>query len=125
MRRPLAVGLVGLAIVAVLLFYGFQLNPSEAQAKDLPGSGDAIVGRDALTAAGISAGVMKPFDILVENGASRAAIVRKLQSAPGLAGVVAPAAWQAGANGVIEAFPSSDGASKAVRGTISNVRRRS
>ena len=30
---------------ALLVFYGLQLNPSEAQAKDLPGTGDAIVGR--------------------------------------------------------------------------------
>ena len=69
MRRPLPVAAVGLAIVGVLLFYGVQLNPSEAQAKDLPGAGDAIDGRAALAAAGISPGVMKPFVVLVENGA--------------------------------------------------------
>src|SRR5204863_6909710 len=34
MRRPLPVAAVGLAIVGILLFYGFQLNPSQAQAKD-------------------------------------------------------------------------------------------
>ena len=56
---PLPVAAAGLAIVGVLLFYGLQLNPSEAQAKDLPGSGDAIAGRSALAAAGISAGAMK------------------------------------------------------------------
>src|SRR4029077_15561281 len=59
MRRAIEIGAVGLAIVGVLLFYGLQLNPSEAQAKDLPGTGDAINGRAALTAAGISPGVMK------------------------------------------------------------------
>ena len=45
MRRPLPVAVVGLAIVGTLVFYGVQLNPSEAQVKDFPGSGDAIVGR--------------------------------------------------------------------------------
>ena len=30
---------------ALLVFYGVQLNPSEAQAKDFPGTGDAIDGR--------------------------------------------------------------------------------
>ena len=54
MRRPWAVAVAGLAIVGVLVFFGVQLNPSEAQAKDMPGSGDAIVGRDALASAGIS-----------------------------------------------------------------------
>ncbi len=123
MRRPWAVASVGVAIVAVLLFYGFQLNPSEAQAKDLPGSGDAIDGRDALTAAGISPGVMKAFDILVENGASREPIVQKLQGIRGVAAAVAPAAWQKDGTSVIEAFSATDGATKATRGTISRVQR--
>ena len=70
-RRPLPVALVGLVIVGVVLSYGIQLNPSEAQAKDLPGGGNAVDGRAALVAAGVSAGVYKPFEILVEgNGAA-------------------------------------------------------
>src|SRR5919202_5561774 len=48
-RRPWPVAAAGAAIVGVLLFYGFQLNPSEAQAKDFPGKGDAITGRQVLT----------------------------------------------------------------------------
>ena len=35
--------------------------------KDLPGDGDAFDGREALTAAGISPGVIKPFIVLAEN----------------------------------------------------------
>src|SRR5437870_6396490 len=66
MRRPVVIGGAALAIVGVLLFYGLQLNPSEAQAKDLPGSGDAIAGRVALADAGISPGVMQPFVVLVQ-----------------------------------------------------------
>src|SRR5919197_212931 len=64
----LLVAAVGAAIVGALLFYGVQLNPSEAQAKDFPGKGDAIVGRQVLADAGISAGVMKPFVVLVQGG---------------------------------------------------------
>ncbi len=123
MRRPLTLGAAGLAIVAVLLFYGFQLNPSQAQAKDLPGAGDAINGRAALTAAGISPGVLKPFVVLVEHGASRGPIVAKLRATPGLDGVVAPAAWVKGPDSLIEAFPAVDGASKGVRTTISAVQK--
>ena len=96
MRRPIPVALVGLAIVGVLVYYGLQLNPSEAQAKDLPGAGDAIDGRAALAAAGISAGVMKPFVVLVEHGASPDAIAAKLRTTPGVAGAVAPEAWRKG-----------------------------
>jgi putative drug exporter of the RND superfamily len=78
-RRPVPVAAVGLVIVGTLVFYGVQLNPSEAQAKDFPGRGDAIDGRTALADAGISAGVMKPFVVLAENGANREAIAAKLR----------------------------------------------
>jgi RND superfamily putative drug exporter len=123
MRRPVPVAAVGLAIVGVLLFYGLQLNPSEAQVKDFPGSGDAIVGRAALDSAGISPGVMKPFVVLVENGASREPILAKLDATAGVAGAVAPTApdWHKGSNSLIEAFAASDGAAKSVRGTISTI----
>jgi RND superfamily putative drug exporter len=122
MRRPIAVAAVGLAIVGALVFYGVQLNPSEAQAKDFPGTGDAIVGRAALADAGISAGVMKPFVVLVENGASRQPIVAKLAATPGVAAAVAPPDWKRGSSSLVEAFPASDAAAKEVRTTIKRVR---
>ena len=124
MRRPVPIMLAGLAIVGVLLFYGLQINPSEAQLKDFPGAGDAIAGRTAIAAAGLSPGVMKPFVVLVEHGADRAPTVAKLDGIPGVEGVVAPPPpdWLKGPNSLIEAFPSSDGAAKSVRGTISEVR---
>src|SRR5205814_9374623 len=48
LRRPVAVATVGLVIVGTLVYYGLQLNPSEAQAKDFPGQGDATTGCAAL-----------------------------------------------------------------------------
>src|SRR5207249_5176595 len=60
LRRPVAVAAVGVAIIAVLAGLGTQLNPSEAQLNNFPGSGTAIAGRAQLTAAGISPGLMKP-----------------------------------------------------------------
>jgi RND superfamily putative drug exporter len=67
-------GAIGVVIVAALLIPGVQLNPSESQAKDRPGGGDAIAGRAALASAGISAGVYKPFDILVEGPVTKPAL---------------------------------------------------
>jgi putative drug exporter of the RND superfamily len=121
-RRPVPVALVGLAIVGVLVYYGLQLNPAEAQAKDLPGSGDAIAGRTALAKAGISAGVMKPFVVLVENGASPEPIAAKLRATEGIDGAAAPKDWRKGGDSLVEAFPSDDGAAKSVRHTIAVVR---
>jgi putative drug exporter of the RND superfamily len=121
-RRPVPVAAVGLAIVAALVYSGLHLNPSEAQAKDFPGKGDAIDGRAALAAAGISAGVMKPFVVLVENGAATGPIVSKLGATRGVAAAVAPPDWRKGQTSLVEAFPASDGASKETRSTIKRVR---
>jgi RND superfamily putative drug exporter len=123
MRRPVAVAVAGLAVVGVLVFFGVQLNPSEAQAKDLPGSGDAIVGRDALTAAGISPGVIKPFDVLVEHRAAPGPIAAKLRATPGIAGAVAPTGptWQKGGDSIVEAFPAVDGSSKHIQSIVTRV----
>src|SRR6476619_213028 len=63
-RRPLAMAAVGVVIVGLLVGLGLQINPSEAKAKDFPGQGDAVTGREALASAGISAGAMKPFIVL-------------------------------------------------------------
>ena len=104
-----------------------QLNPSEAQAKDLPGSGDAIVGRDALADAGhLAPACMKPFDVLVEHGADRGADRgeaardarhRRRRRAAGPSGARA-------ATALVEAFPTTDGVEQArSRATITRVQR--
>src|SRR5262249_12731630 len=128
MRRPALVAAVGLLIVALLMIPAIQLNPSEAQAKDLAGkkTDDAVLGLDALTAAGISHGALQPFAVLVEHDsdpAARQTITARLAATPGISGVVAPPGpdWRRGSSALIEAFPSADGAAKSVRGTISNL----
>jgi RND superfamily putative drug exporter len=123
-RHPWPVAAVGLVITGALVFCGVQLNPSEAQAKDFPGTGDAIDGRQALTDAGISAGVMKPFVVLVENGADRAPVVARLKRTPGVAAAVAPTGpgWVKGGTSLIDAWPAYDGSSPEGKDTISRVK---
>src|SRR5665213_579410 len=99
-------GAIGVVIVAALLVPGVQLNPRESQAKDRPGGGDAIAGRDALASAGLSAGAYKPFDILVEGKVTKPAlqqIATTVAHDPGVAGAVAPASWQRADAAVVEA----------------------
>jgi RND superfamily putative drug exporter len=120
-RRPVPVALVGLVIVAVLVGIGLQLNPNEAQLKNFPGTGDAIAGRDALASAGISPGVLKPFDVLVEHGGNAQAIAAKLSTVPGVVGGVAPAGWQRGPDSIVEAFPAVDGAAPGVQKVVDRV----
>jgi len=113
MRRPIVIGGIGALITAFLIAYGVQLNAAEAQAKDLPGKGDAFVGLKALQRADISAGVLKPFDVLVQGSAARAdyqRIVRGIEQTPGIAGAAAPPDWRNGDYGIVEAFSTKDAA---------------
>ena len=93
-RRPIPVAAVGLAIVAVLLYYGVQLNPGDAQAKDLPGAGQAHDGAEVLRDAGISDGVHKPFQIVVEGAFTPEQleqVASTLDETEGIAGAAAAA----------------------------------
>ena len=121
-RRPLVVASTGLAIVGVLVALALQINPSEAQAIDMPGTGDAVDGRAALADAGITPGVYRPFVVLVENGGDPKAVRARVREVTGVEAAVAPEDWRMGDVALVEAFPSDDGASKAVRGTIERVR---
>jgi RND superfamily putative drug exporter len=124
LRRPVAVAAVGVAIVAVLVGFGTQLNPSEAQMKYFPGTGSAIEGRDRLTAAGITPGVIKPLNVLVEEGGNAQQIAGKLSAVPGIVGASAPAEWERGQTSFVEAFATIDGAAPGIQTTIDRVNER-
>jgi putative drug exporter of the RND superfamily len=118
LRRPIAVAAVGVLIVAVLATLGTQLNPSEAQMKYFPGTGTAITGRQTLADAGISPGVMKPLNVLVEHGGNAQQIAAKLRAVPGVVGAAAPPGWQRGQSSFVEAFATIDGAAPGIQETI-------
>ncbi|MDQ2984543.1 MAG: MMPL family transporter [Actinomycetota bacterium] len=123
-RRPIPVAALGIAIVAVLLVPGVQLNAAEAQLKDFPGNGDAIEGRTALARAHISPGVMKPYVVLVEGNPAPAdleAVTQAVRRSPGIAGAFAPRQWRKHGSALIEAFPSNDSASARSSSTISKL----
>jgi RND superfamily putative drug exporter len=121
-KHPWPIAAVGLAVVGLLVYQGLQLNPSEAQVKYMPGSGDAINGRQALAAAGISPGVFKPFVVLIDPGTSTDSVLAKLRATPGIAGAAAPAGWERNGYRLVEAFPAVDGSAKAIRPIIGQVR---
>jgi RND superfamily putative drug exporter len=121
LRRPVAVAAVGLVIVAALAGLGTQLNPNEAQLKNFPGTGTAIAGRDQLAAAGISPGVMKPLDVLVERGGDPEQVAAKLRTVPGIVGATAPATWRHGADSLVEAFPAIDGAAPGIQRIVDDA----
>jgi RND superfamily putative drug exporter len=121
LRRPWPVAIAGLATVGLLVGLGLQMNPNEAQLKNFPGTGTAISGRAQLAAAGISPGVMKPFDVLVEHGGDAEQIAARLRSVPGIVGATAPPAWQRGPDSLVEAFPAIDGSAPGIQTIVDRV----
>jgi RND superfamily putative drug exporter len=117
-RRPWPVALAGIGVVVLLAGIGTQITPNESQLKNFPGQGTAIAGRQLLADAGISPGVMKPFDVLVERGGDAEAVAAKLRAVEGLSGVVAPTQWRRGGNALVEAFPTIDGAAPGIQATV-------
>ena len=118
LRRPRAIAAVGVVIVALLVGLGTQLNTSETPLKNFPGTGTAIAGRDQLAAAGISPGVMKPLNVLVEHNGNAQRVAAKLRNVPGIVGVTAPPTWHRGPDSLVEAFPAIDGAGPGIQGII-------
>ncbi len=118
LRRPVAVAAVGVLIVGVLVSLGTQLNASEAEMKYFPGTGSATAGRDQLTAAGITPGVLKPLNVLVEDGGDAQQVAAKLSAVPGVVGASAPPDWQRGENSFVEAFAAIDGAAPGIQAII-------
>jgi putative drug exporter of the RND superfamily len=126
MRRPVVIGAIGVVIVALLLVPASQLNPAEAQAKDLAGAktADAVVGLNALTRSGLSPGAIKPLVLLVEHNRNPEAlgtIVARLEDTPGIRGASAPRAWRQGETALVEAIPAEDASARSARGVISNL----
>jgi RND superfamily putative drug exporter len=123
LRWPWAVAGVGMAIVAVLVVLGLQLNPNESQLKNFPGAGTAIAGRTLLADAGISPGVMKPFVTLVEHGGNAEAVAAKERTVSGIVGATVPpgSGWHRGPDTLVEAFPAIDGAAPGIQGDIDRV----
>jgi RND superfamily putative drug exporter len=108
-----AVAGLGLAIVVVVMIPAISLNPGDSLAKNLPGQGPAIIGRDQLAASGISPGAIWPLMVTV-NGATPQQvpqIVSGIAKSEGISGASAPQGWSKDGLTVIEAIPSTDSAS--------------
>jgi RND superfamily putative drug exporter len=124
-RRPVPIAAAGLAIVAVLLYYGVQLNPGDAQVKDFPGGGTAHEGAEVLRDAGISDGVHKPFQIVVEGDYTPEQldeVASQLDGTEGIAGASAPPPAQADGLALVEAISATDGSSKETQDAIPGLR---
>ncbi len=130
LRHPWPVAGVGVAIVAVLVGIGLQLNPNEAQLKNFPGGGTAIQGRQMLARAGISPGVMKPL-VTLATCRNAQAVAKTENGLEGIVGASAPSGpagtWTSAVMPadacaqLVEAFPTIDGAAPGIQQIIDRV----
>ncbi|MEP7180062.1 MAG: MMPL family transporter [Pseudonocardiales bacterium] len=120
-RRPVAIGLLGLVVVITLAGLGTGLDVNGTQLKYFPGAGTAVAGRDQLSSAGISPGVMKPLNVLVENGRDAQVVAARLSADSGVAGAAAPTDWRRGSTSLVEGFPAIDGAAPGIQGIVDRV----
>jgi putative drug exporter of the RND superfamily len=126
MRRPVLLAGAGVAVIALLLVPGVQLNPADPQAKGLVGNpaDDGVIGFRELTAAGISPGVLEPFIVVAENGPTTTdlqRVVARLDQTPGIAGASAPPTWRRDGVALVEALPATDASSQPAEATISRL----
>jgi RND superfamily putative drug exporter len=73
-----------------------------------------------LADAGISPGVMKPFQILVQRGGNADTIATSVAKVDGIAGASAPTTpgWRKGGDSIVEAFPAIDGAASNIQDVV-------
>ena len=124
-RRPLPIFIAGVVIVALVVYPAFHMNPSDAELRKEPGSGDAEAGRAAITASGIPDGVYLPYVVVAEGDVASERMVRLTSAvgdANGIYGAAAPPSWRQQKIALVEAFGADDGSSRAAKKTIAHLR---
>jgi len=113
----------GLLILVGLLAAAGTIALGQAKADSLAKSGDAYQGLHALERSGIPAGVLSPFEVLVQNG-NPGAVAQRLRRVSGVRGAIAPRgpAWRRGSSAMVDVFPTADASSAAGRDTVGRVR---
>jgi putative drug exporter of the RND superfamily len=124
-RRPLPIFIAGVVIVALVVYPAFHMNPSDAELRKEPGTGDAEAGRAAITASGIPDGVYLPYVVVAEGDVASERLARvttAVGGADGIYGAAAPPSWRQQKVALVEAFGNDDGSSRAAKTTISHLR---
>jgi RND superfamily putative drug exporter len=124
-RRPVPIFIAGVVIVALVVYPAFHMNPSDAELRKEPGSGDAEAGRAAITASGIPDGVYLPYVVVAEGDVASermARITTAVGDADGIFGAAAPPSWRQQKIALVEAFGDDDGSSRTAKTTISHLR---
>ena len=122
-RRRWLASAVALTLLAALIVPAFSLELGQPRAESLASSGEAHDGFVALQRAGITDGVLSPFEVSVV-GTDPAAAADALGNVDGVSGAVAPAgdAWQKDDSGLVVVVPDVDSNTAEGREVLDRVR---
>ncbi|WP_189213462.1 MMPL family transporter [Actinokineospora fastidiosa] len=95
--------LLGLSAIAL------TINLHVPRSADLADSGPGREGLTALTDAGVPSGVLTSFDVYVPDAGAVPALVRTLESVPGVHAVVSPDSWRSGDAALLGVLPAAEG----------------
>ncbi|GGK47945.1 membrane protein [Planomonospora parontospora subsp. parontospora] len=121
LRVPAALVSGGLLVALTVTAFGVDLGLPESA--DLRTSGPGHEGLAALRRAGVPAGSLTPFDVLVTGDPARA--VERIRAVEGVSAVLAPRnpSWRRGGTAVVTVLPVAESGSDAGQETVARVRR--
>jgi len=109
------------AVLGALVIAASSIQLGSPRAESLAQSGPARAGLGQLTASGLGAGPLSPFETLVGSGDPRA-VARVVARVDGVQSAVAPLDWRRDGTGLVAVIPAEDGNSPQGRATLDRVR---
>lgn len=115
---------IGLILLVALMIPATQLTMGEPRPDALNGSGDALLGLEALEASGIDAGVTNPFEVVVHADGNAVQLATAISSVDGVRGAVAPTgdSWNRDDTSLVVVLPQNDGGGEANANLIDDAR---
>jgi RND superfamily putative drug exporter len=122
-RRKWLAGLVGAAIVVALAIPALNLNSARPSTRALAQAGTAHDALVTLEKTGVPSGVVYPFQVLVHQGSTNAALA-KIRATPGVWAAYAPTAphFRNAADALITVVPTAEGNTSAGKAIYPSLR---
>jgi RND superfamily putative drug exporter len=109
------------AVLLALVVAASSIQLGNPKAESLANGGPARAGLQKLKDAGIGAGPLSPFEVLVRSG-DAGAVAKTLAAVDGVQSAAAPADWRRGGTAIVTVIPTADGNSAAGRATLDRIR---
>ena len=120
-RHRWAAAVGSTAVLGALVVAASTIALGNPRADSLATGGPARAALEQLQDAGIGAGPLAPFEVLVRSG-DAGAVAEKLARVDGVQSAAAPADWRRDGTALVTVIPTADGNSAAGRATLDRIR---